>query len=404
MLNKQKILIVINDLNSGGAQKSLSSFLKALKLENKLDKYDIDLLVADKSGIFLNDLPSEVNLIDIPLYFKWMNCELKDLSFIKDFSAKGIIGKLISIIHKRFFHNAKYGNSEFWLTWKKIIPKCKKHYDVAIAYMDGWPNYYVSQKVDASKKVLWVHNEYQKLGYCHELDESCYKNCDRVITISEECRKAFIDSFPDLEEKISILENIAIASEITNKAEEGTAEEFSNSSAKTKILSVGRLSEQKAFDLAIRAALKLKEKGFDFIWVILGEGPDRNKLNALIEEYDLRDCVLLPGVKANPYAYMKACDVFVQSSKFEGKSIVLDEAKILKCPIVVTDYKTVHDTITDKVNGLIVSMNEDDIASAVIKITEDHLLRETIIGNLEKYSGGNEKELSKYIELMYFME
>ena len=395
------VLIVINDLSSGGAQKSLSSFLKALKEQGLLYKYNIDLLVAQKKGIFVEDIPVEVNVIEAPKYFKWMNCELSDIDFIKDFSILGIYGKILTILKKRLKLNDDKGRSAFWYSWKNLIPTNKKEYDVAIAYMDGWPNYYVSQKVKSIKKVLWVHNEYQKLGYYKPLDEECYKACNQVITISEDCKASFIEAFHECKDKIDVLENITLTSDINNKANMGVADEFVGIDNDTlKILSIGRLTEQKAFDLAIKAAFVLKKSGTVFKWVILGEGPDREKLEKLITENGLEDCFIMPGIKSNPYVYIKACDIFVQSSIYEGKSIVLDEAKVLAKPIVVTNYKTVHASITNEKNGLIVEMTPDSVAEGIIRLLPGTELRNNIVAELETNNRGNEKELKKYLELM----
>ncbi len=396
-----KVLIAINDMLSGGAQKSLISFLKALELSGKLDMYKIDLLVADKKGIFLSEIPQDVNVLKAPKYFKWMNCELKDISFWGDFSCLGIMGKVCTILKSKIKASKSSTRSEFWYTWRNFIPKNRIQYDVAIAYMDGWPNYYISEKVSAKKKVLWVHNEYQKLGYDRKQDEKCYRGCDRVITISEKCKASFIEAFPELENKIEILENITLASDIKEKAMGQLPEEFAGTENKIKILSIGRLTEQKAFDLAIASAAKLDENGQDFIWLILGEGPDREMLEKLVKDNHLEGKVLLPGVRSNPYIYMKYCDVFVQSSKYEGKSIVLDEAKVLACPIVVTDYKTVHDAIANEKTGLIVPMEAEEIAEAIVRITTDENLRDSILNELKKSENGNEEELYKYFQLMY---
>ncbi|WP_026659659.1 glycosyltransferase [Butyrivibrio sp. AC2005] len=396
-----KVLIVINNLDSGGAQKSLVSFLKALEEDGGFADYSIDLLLGEKKGIFLQDIPKQVNIIDTPKYFKWMNCEVHELNIIKDFSLYGIIGKVLYIIKKKIGRNSKYGRSEFWLTWRNIIPTNDKQYDIAIAYMDGWPNYYVTEKVNAKKKVLWVHNEYQKLGYYKELDKRCYENSDRMITISEKCRASLIEAFPECIEKITVLENITLASDIMRKANRGCAPEFERNKEKMKLLSVGRLVEQKAFDLAIRTANELRKRNISFIWLILGEGPDRAKLEKLISEYQLENYVFLLGVRENPYAYMNACDIFVQTSIFEGKSIVIDEAKLLSKPIVITNYKTAKDTIKNRINGIIVSMDENSVADGIEEFINNCDFKNKVVDYLKANCHGNESELNKYIDVMF---
>ena len=247
----------------------------------------------------------------------------------------------------------------------------------------------------AQKKVLWIHNENQKLRYNVEFDRPYYESCDRIITISQKCLESFVEVFPTLKNKISILENITIKKDILNLGNDGVAVEFEEQN-RVKLLSVGRLGAQKGFDLAIKSAKILKDRGVDFIWIILGEGPDRKKLQEQIDADELNNNVKLIGIRSNPYVYIKKCDIFVQTSRFEGKSIVLDEAKIFCKPIVVTNYPTVGDSIVDGQNGLIVEMDECSIADGIQRLLENTILAESFVSELRK-AEGNEKELNRYI-------
>lgn len=153
------------------------------------------------------------------------------------------------------------------------------------------------------------------------------KKQDKIVTISQACVDSFARVYPELRNKVVVLENISSANDIFEKAKEvPETDAFFNFEGR-RIVSVGRLSEQKNFQLAVQAAQKLKSYGVNFIWYILGEGELRQSLTEKIKEYDLTDQVKLVGIKPNPYPYIANCDVFVQSSIYEGKSIVLDEAK-----------------------------------------------------------------------------
>lgn len=388
------VLIVINDLESGGAQKSLVSFLKMLEKDNHINEYNIDLLVATNKGVFMSEIPKGVNILRAEKKFKWLNCKVSQINYIDDFSINGIVGKLEYILRKKM-NNQKY---IFWDVWKKYIPKNKKKYDIAISYMDGWPNYYVIDKVNATKKVLWVHNEYQKLNYDYKYDEKYYSQADTIITISDKCKQSFTEVFSTLYNKIHVLENIVIMSELLEKSSEYEPEEFKTK--KIKILSVGRLSYQKNFELAINAANLLQERKVDFCWVILGEGENREILENMISDNHLSDKVFLPGIKKNPYPYLKNADIFVQSSRFEGKSIVLDEAKLFKLPIVVTKYETVYDNITDNETGLICDMDENSLCQKIHELILNEDMREKLIYNLQSMNSSNENQIIRYESLM----
>lgn len=221
-----------------------------------------------------------------------------------------------------------YGENK-WAIWGKNLPSLGKHYDLAISYMNGFPNYYVIDKVNADKKVLWIHNEFEKMGYDYDFEAAYYKKADKIVTISQACVDSFARVYPELRNKVVVLENISSANDIFEKAKEvPETDAFFNFEGR-RIVSVGRLSEQKNFQLAVQAAQKLKSYGVNFIWYILGEGELRQNLTEKIKEYDLTDQVKLVGIKPNPYPYIANCDVFVQSSIYEGKSIVLDTARVL---------------------------------------------------------------------------
>ena len=169
--------------------------------------------------------------------------------------------------------------------------------------------------------------------------------------------------------------------------------------SRKKIISIGRLNNQKGFDLAIDAAEILKERGIDFLWYVLGDGGLRNMLQEQIDKKGLQNNFVLAGIRKNPYCYISECDVFVQSSRFEGKSIALDEAKILCKPIVVTNYVTVVDSITHEKNGFITEINAKSIEEGIYRVLTEDRLRDSLVEELKSEDNGNEKEIEKYTQL-----
>ncbi|WP_028241928.1 glycosyltransferase [Pseudobutyrivibrio ruminis] len=397
----KEVFIIITDMGSGGAQKSLLSFFQALERTGKTNDYNIDLVVVNPKGIFMNQIPDYVNVIQAQKTLAWMGVESGDEYLKNNFSLLGLYGKIKFGINKKFnpWYTKLNSEQKLWASWNTLIPNVKKKYDIAISYLNGYPNYYVIDKVQANKKVLWIHNEYQKLKYNINYDEIYYNKCDEIITISKECLDSFTEIFPQHKNKISVLENISLSSDIIDKSKSFVPEEFENY-AGLKLLSIGRLNEQKGFDFAIEAAKILLDKGMDFKWLILGEGPDRKKLESLINEKGIEKCFLLLGIKDNPYPYIRYTDIFLQTSRFEGKSIVLDEAKILLKPIVVTNYPTVYDSIENGITGTIVNMDGNEIAEAVIDIENNSEKAEQYIENLKKMNSGNESEIQKYMSIM----
>lgn len=232
------------------------------------------------------------------------------------------------------------------------------------------------------------------MPYVATFDNSYYEKADKICTISDICKNVLIDNFPKEKEKITVVENISSSRLIKQQADilphsVKSADEFFNDKS-FKIISIGRLSEQKGFDYAIDSAKLLKQNNIDFHWYIIGEGPLREKLEKQINENGLDGIVKLIGLRANPYPYIKNADIFVMTSRYEGKSIALDEAKILCKPIVVTKYPTVFDSIKDGVNGKLVDLTPQHIADGIRILYENTSLRNLFVENLSKEQCGNE--------------
>lgn len=396
----KNVLIVISDMESGGGQKSLLSFLKCFSSSKWAEEYRIDVMVVKPAGLFWEQIVETAHVIAAPKALKWLGTPLRDKRLKGNFSVRGAVGKLRWAMAKRGIGVLPGLNDEqkLWECYKGLIPTNPVKYDTAVSYLNGFPNYYVMDKVNADKKVLWIHNEYQKLNYNADYDRPYYEACSRIITISQTCKDSFTEVFGYLADKIEVLENITVKSDILARAGEGKAEEYEGAKG-LKLLSVGRLEEQKGFELAIDAAEYLKERGIPFLWLILGEGTKRAELQAQIDKSRLSDSVRLCGIRENPYVYINACDIFVQTSRYEGKSIVLDEAKIFAKPIVATAYPTVKDSLDDS-TGMIVPIDGQKIGEGIEQLCLDRERQEQLTRNLKTQENGNERELSRYIELM----
>ncbi len=397
----KKILIVIHDMRIGGAQKSLLSFLQALAADERASAYEVQVLPLNPRGEFMTQIPDGVKVIFPDHTLSWVGQHAGKELLLRHFSFRGLIGETVWIIRKalKLFPKQLNGTQRIWTNWRKLIPVREEKYDIAIGYMDGTPSYYVMDKVQADKKVMWLHSDYDKQGYAPSFDAAYYEKSDTVITISDACKAAIERAHPSCKAKMHVLENISAYSLIREQSEVEGAPEFDDAQC-PHILTVGRLHPQKGIDLAVDAARCLKEKGFSFRWLVAGEGSERTALEHKINEYGLENHIFLLGSRRNPYVYMKKCDILVQPSRVEGKSIVLDEAKMLCKPMVVTNYPTVADSVTHGENGWVVSMTGEAIAEGIIRLWEDEALRRKLVVSLEAAPKGNEALLNRYIEIM----
>ena len=385
----KKVLFVISSLEGGGAEKSLVNLLN----EMPIAKYEIDLLLLKKTGIFLDQVPKNVNIIETPKILKKLYGPLIKGGVYSLF-------KIITSLFSRIFEKKEENYSPFrWkYFYKKIIKDLDKEYDIAIAYLSGDPMFYVGDKVKAKKKIYWVHNDYLLDKHPKKYDYEYFKKSSAIITVSQTCLDILKKVFPEFKEKIFYLENITSDKIVKRRALEFYPQEYKENN-KIKFLTVGRLTYQKGLDIGIEAAKILKEQGVKFNWFILGVGEEKTKLLELIKKYELENEIILLGLKKNPYPYIKNCDIFLQTSRYEGKSVVLDEAKILAKPVVVTNYSTVKDQIINDKEGYIVNLDSTSIAKGIREVMEDKNLYNKIENYLKNNNYGNEKEINKYIKI-----
>ncbi len=394
-MSRKKLLFVMNNLNVGGAEKALISLLQTIDYS----KYEVDLQLFQNKGAFLKQLPYDVNLLAEIDVFKYYDMPGKkaliQLLFAGKF--KTLMNRILA--HKVFVSgcNAAIQEQKLWHYISPSVSKNIEKYDVALAFLEKTPAYYIIDKVKASKKIAFVQNDYEMLGMDKDFDNPYFDQLNNIVTCSEECKKVLNRVFPDKKDKISVIENIVSPTLIHQFSLEETDEKFPHP---ITIVSVGRLENQKGYDLAVDALQIVRETGLHFHWIILGEGSLKKDLLRQIENGKLQDFITFVGIKENHYSYLRKADIFMQTSRFEGKSISIEEAKIMTMPILVTNFNTVKDQIEDKKTGLIAEMNPKSIAENLILLIKDRDLRYQLSINLKKEKLGTEQEIVKLYELI----
>lgn len=392
-MNKKKdILFVMNNLNVGGAEKSLISFLR----EFDYDKYEVDLLLLKKEGRLLNQIPDQVNLLQSPENFKYF-----DSSFKKTTVANLKKGNLSLIFDRIQFSRLQKENinravkeQRGWKFIKKHMQKLEKQYDTAIGFLEKTPNYFVVDCVNANKKIGFVRTDYNKMGMDEKIDQDYFAKLDYICTNSENATNTLQQKFPKIADKIVTIENIFPIVTIRDLADE----KIEIDKAEINIVSVGRLTESKNFEVAIDSCKQLIDAGYTVKWLLVGEGNRRSILENKIENLGLQDFFILMGEKDNPYPYLKFADIFVHPSVFEGKTRSVEEAKILGKYIVVNNYPSASEQIVHGETGLITENSPESIAKAILEIHKNEKLRKILDRNLEGINSQNQTvELYKYL-------
>ncbi len=394
---KKEILFIIPNLGSGGAEKSLINLLN----EFDYDRYNVDLLLLTNGGLFKELLNDKVNLLESPENLSIFNeGVLKSvIKYIIKGNFKFAYERVMFSLKSRIIKNKGKAEQVSWKYLKNSVGVIEKKYDVAISYLEKTSNYLCVDCIKAKKKIGWIHNDYNKLKLDKKFDSRYIEKLDYLVTVSENCRKVLETEFKEQRGKIKLIHNI-VSTDIINKLSLENIKGDTYKKDKINILSVGRLNYQKGFDMAIKACSNLIKNGYDVMWNVIGEGEERKELQKVVDDNELKGVFNFLGVKKNPYKYIKSCDIYVQPSRFEGKSIAIDEAKILCKPIVVTNFTTVNDQVEHNINGIITEMNSEDITRGIETLINDKSLKEKLIKNLKKLNLDNKSEILKLYELI----
>ena len=385
---KKDILFIVSDMESGGFQKSLVSLLQCFDYT----KYSVDLLVLSPNGIFMKQIPKEVNLINVNISSSFFKSFPN--SFIELIKEKKYLLSLKRAMH---FIISRFDKGIADIYMAKQIPKLEKQYDVAIDYNGQHILYYMVDKIKAKKKISYFHNDYKKWDYYKSADKKYYRKVDYIVTVSELCKNSLDEIFYDCKHKTRVVENISSPKFISKMSIEKL--DFYDKNY-INLITVARPMYSKGYDFAIEACKKLKDDGYKIKWYSIGVSNEKSKFKKMVKELGIENEFIFLGEKSNPYNYVKNADIYVQPSRFEGKSVAIDEAKIIKKPIIVTNFSTVYDQIQNNVNGIICDMNSESLYKAIKKLIGDIDLRKRFIKNLNDEYLGNESEVNKLYKLI----
>ena len=368
---KKRVLFLIDSLTCGGAEKSLISLLPLLDYS----QIDVDLLMFKRGGVFEKYVPQQVRVISHRLY------------------GSGFVDRLSQRLHQMCFSwnlrfgKKRHGAETHWRAMHQAVMPLERQYDVAIAYQQGMPTFFLATKVNAAKKVAWINADVLAAGYDMDYCKQFYDKMDAVVAVSQKLFDLLSVRASWMQDKLHCVYDIINPEVVRTLAQEQVTDMNPVGDA-LSIVTVGRLTKPKNHLLALDAAHILKDNGLDFKWYFVGEGEMRTALEQRITDLGLAENVILLGLKENPYPYMAKADVYVQTSAFEGFGMTIAEAKMLQRPVVSTNFDVIHDQIVDHQNGLIADMTPQSVAEKMLELMADEELRDSISKSLanETYS------------------
>lgn len=387
MSRRKKVLFLIGSLSGGGVAKSMINLLQAFDKE----RYEVSLWIGHSGGLYANMVPEGVKVLICPVrdaLFEGMRGIVKLLRMGHPLLACGsLLRMVLSTINK-----AKAG-----LILAKLLPTIEGEYDAIIDYNGQHQLYYMVNKLKGKTKITFFHSDYTQWSYYKKADAQYFPQADAIFSISEVCVNSLQKEFPACARKVHIMENISnpnLIDELANSFRPNWNQGIFH------FVTVGHVTKAKGSLLALEAASILKERKINFQWHFLGQqGSDANYVE-IVKKKSLEQNIVFHGAVPNPYPYMAAATLIVHPSQFEGKSIALDEAKLLCKPVVVTNFSTVHDQLENGVNANICEMTPESLADAI----EDLLLhadkRERYSTYLSEHIHDNSSEVQKLYHLI----
>jgi len=393
----KRILILHFNMELGGAESSLLGLLDTIDYS----KYEVDLFLLSHSGEFMPLMNDSVNLLPEISSYKALTQPISanlrsghiGIAFARCYA------RMRSALSRGALHFSHNYKQYFHKLCMPYLPEIPGVYDLAISFND--PHYIIGKKVSAKVKLAWFHTDASRIQFCDAIEKEMWGMSDYVINVSENCKAAFDKKHPYLDSAHSLMvENILSKTFVIKRSEAFDPSIETNLGESLMLLSVGRFCDAKNFDNVPDICRRLVEDGLDVKWYLIGYGGDEALIRQKITEAGMQERVIILGKKDNPYPYMRACELYVQPSRYEGKAVTVREAQLLGKPVVITSYATSGSQLEDGVDGVVVPMDNAGCAAGIAALLRDPARMRRLSENCKKRDYTNSAEVEKIDALM----
>lgn len=355
---KKKLLFVNNNMNIGGVQKSLCNLLKEIAKD-----YDITLFLFSATGEYMSEIPENVKITKCSGIYRYLGVSQNECKTFTNRIIRGCLAALTRVIGR-----------DFVIKIMNVFQKSQKDvYDYSISFLQsgnkksfyGGCNDFVLYKTKATEKITFLHCDYGLCGANYQANNDKYKKFDKIAACSEGCKNAFISCVDIDTKKVFTVNNCNDYERIRSLAETDPIE-YDKSAV--NIVSVARLSPEKGIDRGIKAVRNAIDKGLNLKYHLVGDGPQKNKLQELCNNLELSKNVIFYGNSDNPYRYMKNADLLLVPSYHEAAPLVIDEARCLNLPILSTKTTSTQDMVVDTNSGWMCENYQESINRALFEI------------------------------------
>ena len=398
---KKQILFASHCLEIGGAESSLIGFMHALSLRSDVET---DLFLYRHTGELMSYIPQGINFLPQKSAYSCLAAPIKnvikkgrfDVAFGR-FIGKQKAKKYVTL-NKQSAQKSAVGLEYSHKYTKTFMPRISdKQYDLAVSFLT--PHYFVAEKVNAKKKIAFIHTDYSYVSIDVDSELKMWSAYDHIAAVSESVKNGFIKLFPSLEDKVTVIENVIPKALISTRANEFLPSEEMPNNDRIKILSIGRFCDAKNFESIPYKMKLLKSKGVNAVWYIIGYGDDSLIKKAIFETHTENDVIIL-GKKTNPYPYIKRCDIYAQPSRYEGKAVTVLEAQMLSKPVIISNYSTAASQLDNGVDGIIAPMDDEGFVDVLYSLISKDALRSSIVDRCAVNDYSNSKMVQKLIDLI----
>ena len=392
----KKLLFVAGSLRVGGIERSLSNLLKNLNYQ----ECKVDLFLYSNSGEYKNDIPEQVQLINNNRVLNALGLTMVEAK--KTRNPFIILTRMLAAVICRFL-----GSDKFWKVIFKTVPKLSG-YDVAIAFSNNVNNkslysgfyQFILERVNAGIKIGWVHSDYKAMGIDPEFDRPYFEKLDKIVNVSFASKKVFDNVFTEFKSKSFVVYNSLDMENVVSLSSDEISAPVIKSYARLTGVTVARLDQNKSVDRVINSIGKLRKKGIEVNWIIVGDGPERLNLERLGEEWGILDSIYFTGMVQNPYPYIRMADVLVLCSRYEGMPMTIAESLTIGTPVLVTQYGSAEEQIINGLNGIIIENSEKSLYNALIELINKPVLLNEMRKRLIDFEGNNKIALDQFYSVI----
>lgn len=385
----KKIIIINNNMQVGGVQKSLCNLLWAIH-----DRYEVTLYLFSRRGEYANDIPAGVKVLECGGTFRLLGVSQRQCAGL-DRLKRGALVLLCRVFGRRAV-------LRMMLAFER---KVEGEYDCAVAFLQNgsWRNFYggvqdfALDKVKASRKIAFLHCDYGNCGADHPANNRLIARFDKIAACSDGCRDAFTAVLPQLADKTVTARNFHRHERIRALAEQ---EPVAYDKDNINVVMVSRLSHEKGIQRAITAAARAIGQGIPAMLHIVGGGPMKDFLEKTAAEQGIGERVRFYGEQANPYRYMKNADLLLMSSFHEAAPMVIDEALCLDLPVLTVRTTSSDEMVKLRHGGWVCENSTEELTRTLIRVLSDTGELAAVRNGLRGCYENNDTAMEQFAELI----